>query len=283
MDLMNQFSETLAGRIAYVELHPVDALEFLHNPKRGNAESFVNRLWLRGGYPKSLLANTDEESLEWRENFIRTYLERDIPQLGPRIPAETLRRFWTMLAHNQATMINASQLARNLGVSGVTIARYVDLLVDLLLVRRLHPWTVNIGKRLVRFPKIYVKDSGIIHALLNIGTLNDLMGQPVIGGSWEGFVIENILSAISSRVQPYFYRTQGGAEIDLLLEFSAQEKWAIEVKRSSAPSVSKGFYTACKDVAVTKRFVVYAGKERFSIGNDTIAIPLIDLLKEITQ
>ena len=283
LELLKQSSETLAGRLAYVELHPIHSLEWLAHHRKKSLQRQVNQLWLRGGFPESVLAQSDEDSLDWRNDFLSTYLERDIPQLGPRIPAETLRRFWTMLAHQQGTTINAAHLARNLGVSGQTVARYLDLLVDLLLVRRLQPWTANIGKRLVRAPKIYVRDSGITHALLNIQTFNDLMGHPVIGGSWEGFVIENILSITSSRIKPYFYRTSGGAEIDLLLELTSREKWAIEIKRSSAPSLSKGFYTACKDVKATKRFVVYAGEETFSLGQKSRAISLTDLMKELSQ
>ena len=283
LDLLKQSSETLAGRLAYIELHPIDSLEWLGHQKKQSLQRQLTRLWLRGGFPESLLTKSDEDSLDWRDDFLQTYLERDIPQLGPRIPAETLRRFWTMLAHHQGTMVNAAHLARNLGVSGQSVTRYLDLLVDLLLVRRLQPWTANIGKRLVRAPKIYVRDSGITHALLNIQTFNDLMGHPVIGGSWEGFVIENILSVTPSRIKSYFYRTSGGAEIDLLLELTSRERWAIEIKRSSAPSLSRGFYSACEDVKATKRFVVYAGEETFPLGQESRAISLTDLMKELSQ
>ena len=291
IDLLQQSSETLAGRVAYAELHPINVQEYFqdsegqeHNSSKSDAlepDRLLNRLWLRGGFPESLLADNDEDSLSWREQFIRTYLERDIPQLGPRIPAETLRRFWTMLAHNQGTVLNAAQLARNLSVSGVTVARYLDLLVDLLLVRRLPPWASNIGKRLVRSPKVYIRDSGITHALLNIVSFNELIGHPVIGGSWEGMAIENMLSVAPVHLQPYFYRTAGGAEIDLLLEGKADQRWAIEIKRSSAPTLSKGFYTACADVRATQRYVVYSGQERFSLGHDTTAISLNELMERI--
>src|ERR1700733_445807 len=247
IDLLKQSSESLAGRIAYIELHPIDVSEYA-----GESIESMNILWIRGGYPERLLAASDQQSLDWRRDFIRTYLERDIPQLGPRIPAETLERFWTMLAHNQGSVLNAAHLARNLEVSGFTIGRYLDLMVDLLLVRRLKPWTFNIGKRIARSPKIYVRDSGITHALLNIGSYTDLLGHPVVGGSWEGFVIENIMSVASPNVQPFYYGTPGGGEIDLILEFSPTEKWAIEIKRNSSPSVSKGFYTACEDIKPQK-------------------------------
>ncbi|MCX6322965.1 MAG: ATP-binding protein [Sphingobacteriales bacterium] len=278
IDLLQQSSESLAGRIAYIELFPVDALEYT-----GNKQESLNTLWLRGGFPESLLAKSDKNSMEWRLDFIKTYLERDVPQLGPRIPAETLERFWTMLAHNQGTVLNAAKLARNLDVSGVTIARYLDLMCDLLLVRRLKPWTFNIGKRLVRSPKIYVRDSGITHALLHIESYNDLLGHPVVGGSWEGFVIENILSVVPSRVQPFYYGTPGGAEIDLILEFSAKEKWAIDIKRSSSPSLSKGFHTACADIKPKRRYVVYSGTDKFTLGEGITAISLSGLMQEILR
>lgn len=278
LHLLQQSSESLAGRIAYLELHPIDALEWA---KQGTGS--INQLWLRGGFPESLLANTNPQSLSWRRNFIKTYLERDIPQMGPRIPASTLDRFWTMLAHNQGCQLNASQLARNLEVSSVTIDRYLDLMVDLLLVRRLQPWTFNVGKRLVRSPKVYVRDSGIVHALLNITDYNALLGHPVVGGSWEGFVIENIISVLPFNVQPYYYRTTNGAEIDLVLEFSVTEKWAIAIKRSSEPSLSKGYYNACDDIQADKRYVVYAGQDSFSLGQDVTAISLTGLMEELLK
>jgi uncharacterized protein len=272
IDLLKQSSESLAGRITFLELFGINALEYPQD---------INSLWVRGGFPESLLANTDKNSLEWRRDFIKTYLERDIPQLGPRIPAETLERFWMMLAHHQGGILNSANLARNLDVSGVTIGRYLDLMTDLLLVRRLKPWTFNAGKRLIRSPKIYIRDSGIAHALLNIPDYNQLLSHPIVGGSWEGFVIENILSVVPSGVIPFFYSTSGGAEIDLVLEFFGKEKWAIEIKRSSSPSVSKGFYIACDDIKPVKRYVIYSGTDRFSLGNGITAIPLWDLMQEL--
>jgi len=272
IDLLKQSTESLAGRITFLELFGINALEYPQD---------INSLWVRGGFPESLLSNTDKNSLEWRRDFIKTYLERDIPQLGPRIPAETLERFWMMLAHHQGGILNSANLARNLDVSGVTIGRYLDLMTDLLLVRRLKPWTFNVGKRLIRSPKIYIRDSGIAHALLNIPDYNQLLSHPIVGGSWEGFVIENILSVVPSGVIPFFYSTSGGAEIDLVLEFFGKEKWAIEIKRSSSPSVSKGFYIACDDIKPVKRFVIYSGTDRFSLGNGITAIPLRDLMQEL--
>jgi predicted AAA+ superfamily ATPase len=278
IDLLQQSSESLAGRIVYMELHPIDAIEYADN-----SLDKLNSLWVRGGFPESLLSASDQNSLDWRHDFIKTYLERDIPQLGPRIPAETLERFWTMLAHNQGSVLNASHLARNLDVSSVTVGRYLDLMTDLLLVRRLKPWTTNVGKRLVKSPKIYVRDAGITHALLNILDYNSLLGHPVVGGSWEGFVIENIMSVAPSRVQPYYYGTPRGAEIDLVLEFPGGTKWAIEVKRSSTPSISKGFYSGCEDIKPDKRFVVYSGLESFSIGEGITAISLPNLMQELLK
>ncbi|GJL55398.1 MAG: ATPase [Nitrospirales bacterium] len=275
-DLLKQTSESLAGRIAYIELAPIDLLEC-----SGSKAETMNQLWLRGGFPESFLADSQANSFAWRHDFLRTYLERDIPQLGPRLPAETLSRFWTMLAHNQGTVLNAAHMARNLEVSGVTVGRYLDLMVDLLLVRRLPSWTFNVGKRLVRSPKVFVKDSGVTHSLLHIASMNELLGHPVIGGSWEGFVLENIMAVAGSRAQPFFYRTTGGAEIDLILDRPGKERWAIEIKRGSAPSLSKGFYSACDDVRPDKQFVVYAGDDTFTMGKGVQAISLRELMEEI--
>lgn len=273
MDLLRQSGETLAGRVAYLELNPFDVLEV--------DASARDRLWVRGGFPDSFLASNDGRSLVWRENFIRTYLERDVPQLGPRIPAETLRRFWVMLAHTQGGLLNAATLARGLGVDGKTVAKYLDLMVDLLLVRRLRPWHKNIGKRLVKSPKVYVRDSGITHALLGLGDKEEILGHPVVGPSWEGFVIENLLSVAPERADAGFYRASGGAEIDLVLTFPGQRVWAIEIKRSLDPKPARGFHSGCKDVKPDARFVVYPGDERFSISRNIEAINIDALAREI--
>jgi hypothetical protein len=278
MELLRQSSESLAGRISHLELTPLLVGEAAR--RRGGA---VDRLWVRGGFPESFLAATDTASYDWRLSFIRTYLERDIPALGPRIPAETLRRFWAMLAHEQGGLLNAAKLAAALGVSGQTVARYLDLMVDLLLARRLQPWADNPGKRLVRSPKVYLRDSGVVHALLGLRTLDDVLGHPVAGGSWEGFVIENLLAVAPVGVEPYFYRTSAGAEIDLLLRISAARRWAVEVKRSSAPSVSKGFHLGCSDVAATRRIVIHAGRETFRLAKDIEAMTLADALSAIEK
>jgi predicted AAA+ superfamily ATPase len=276
VELLQQSGESLAGRIAYVELFPINIIEFTESINKQEGT-----LWLRGGFPESILAKNDLDSFTWRRNFIRTYLERDIPQLGPRIPATTLQRFWTMLAHHQGAVMNAAHLARSLDVSGTTIARYLDLMCDLLLVRRLQPWTFNAGKRLVKSPKIYVRDSGIVHTLLNIKDMNELLGHPIMGGSWEGFAIENILSSAPDDIQCYNYGTPGGAEIDLILEFSPLEKWAIEIKRSTAPFVSKGFYIACDEIKPNRKYVVYSGKDRFTMAGGVTAISLREILEEV--
>ena len=208
LDLLRQSGETLAGRIAYIDMGPFDALE-----TAGDQRS-LDRLWIRGGFPESFLSPSDAASLAWRGDLIRTYLEREVALFGPRIPSETLRRLWTMLAHNQAALLNASQISASLSVSSQTVTRYIDLLCDLLLVRRLTPIHPNVGKRLVKAPKVYVRDSGLLHELLGIGDYNALAGHPIRGASWEGFVIENLIAVLRGRTIPGFYRTAAGAEID---------------------------------------------------------------------
>jgi predicted AAA+ superfamily ATPase len=273
IDLLKQSGESLAGRISFLELAPFDVLEV---PARD-----LDRLWVRGGFPSSFLADDDQSSLDWRRSFIRTYLERDIPQLGPRIPAETLRRFWTMLAHNQAGLLNAANLARGLGVSGVTVASYLDLMVDLLLVRRLPPWHRNAGKRLVKAPKVYVRDSGLVHALLGLRDKEDLLGHPVAGQTWESLVIETLIAVAPDGTEASFYRTSAGAEIDLVLALPRGRLWAIEVKRSSAPKVERGFHSACADLRPQRQIVVYPGTERFSLGQGTEAMEAAALAEEL--
>jgi uncharacterized protein len=275
VDLLRQSSESLAGRLAYRELGPLDVLEV------GASSGTVDALWIRGGFPDSTLARSDRSSMAWRRDFVRTYLERDIPAFDARVPAETLRRFWTMLAHQQGTMLNASRLASSLGIDVRTLHRYLDLLVDLLLVRRLQPWTRNVGKRLVKSPKIYVRDSGIVHALLSLATLEDVLAHPVAGPSWEGFVVENTLSAAPDWIQPYFYRTSAGAEVDLVLELSPTRRWAIEIKRSTThPDPTKGFKIACDDLEAERRVVVYPGS-RVVPRTDVDLVPLPVLMNDL--
>lgn len=273
LELLAQSGETLAGRIAFAELTPFDVTEV------GGDQ--LDRLWLRGGFPESFLARGDKAALRWRRDFIRTYLERDIPQLGPRIPAETLRRLWTMLGHTQGGLLNAANLARGLGVSGTTIGHYLDLMVDLLLVRRLAPRLTNAGKRLVRSPKVYVRDSGLLHALLGIADKEALLGHPVVGGSWEGMVIENLIGLAGDDVDPSFYRTSGGAEVDLVLTWPDGREWAIEVKRTLAPKLERGLRSALTDIGPERSFLVYPGDERFPLGEGVEVVGLSELCEEL--
>lgn len=276
IDLLRQSSETLAGRIEYVEMGPLDVLE------AGQGDEILNRLWLRGGFPDSYLAADDGDSLTLRQDFIRTYLERDVPQFGFRIPTETVERLWTMLAHQQGALLNVSQLAAGLGVSSHSVNHYIGLLVDLLLVRRLRPYHTNVGKRLIKAPRTYIRDSGLLHALLGIGDLNTLAGHPVVGSSWEGFVIENLLAAAPRRTQASFYRTVAGAEMDLVLELGGQHGlWAVEVKRSLAPAPSKGFHHAREDLQPARTFIVYAGQERYPLAAGVEVISLRELAGEL--
>lgn len=277
-ELLKQSSESLAGRIHYSELTGLNPIEI----EQSTGEP-LQKLWVRGGFPDSFAAEDDEASYTWRQNFIRTYLERDIPQLGPRIPASTLMRFWTMLAHTQGELLNASKLASSLGVESVTVSRYLDLMVDLLLVRRLEPWHGNIKKRLVKSPRTYVRDSGLVHSLLQISNYEALLGHPVFGKSWEGFVIETIINALPSSVHPFFYRTSAGAEIDVVLEFGLDEYWAVEIKASRTPSIKKGFHMACEDLKVKKKFVVYTGEDKFLSSHDTTILSLVHFIEEIKK
>ncbi len=273
IELLQQSGESLAGRIAYVELGPIQASEI------EGTKTTLRDLWVRGGFPDSLLAVDDAASFAWRRDFIRTYLERDIPMFGPRVPAATLGRFWTMLAHTHGGLLNASTLATNMSVSAQSITRYVDLLVDLLLIRRLMPHHANVGKRLVKSPKLYLRDSGILHALLGLGRHDDLIGHPIVGKSWEGFVIENLIAAAPDGTTASFYRTSAGAEVDLLLHLPKGDIWAIEIKSGLTPKVEKGFHNAREDLKPSKSFVVYAGAERFPIGEGIETVSLGELAR----
>ncbi|MEY4711766.1 MAG: hypothetical protein RIS88_1216 [Pseudomonadota bacterium] len=275
LDVLQQSGETLAGRIAYLELAPLNLLE--------TGAQAQDALWLRGGFPSSVGAPTDARSLQWRENFIRTYLERDIPQFGPRIAAETLRRFWTMLAHHQGGLLNVAQLARNLGVDAKTVNGYIGLLCDLLLVRRLQPWHTNTGKRLVKAPKVYVRDTGLLHALLRIGSREQLLSHMGVGASWESHCLENLMSCAPPGVTGYFYRTSAGAEIDLLLVWPSGELWAVEFKRSLSPKVERGFHSACDDLQPTRKWVVYPGQEAYPLAADIQAVSLHGLCEKLRQ
>ena len=272
LEVLKQSGETLAGRVAFRELGP------LHVGETGPGR--MEDLWLRGGFPPSLTAPTDARSLRWREDFIRTYLERDVPQFGPRIAAQALRRLWTMLAHHQGGLLNMAQLARNLGVDVKTVGSYIDLLCDLLLLRRLTPWHASLGKRLVRTPKVYLRDSGLLHALLGIPTMDTLLSHMVVGASWEGFCIETLLACAPDGVSAYFYRTSAGAEIDLLLAWPGGELWAVEIKRSLAPKPERGFHVACADLKPARRWVVYPGREAFPLAEGIEALPLPEACRQ---
>ena len=271
--LMKQTSESLAGRVVYDELPGLTTLEVGADQQR--------QLWVRGGFPDAFTARSDKASARWRLNFLRTYLERDIPQFGVRVPAPTLRRLWTMLSHHQGGLLNASALARSMAASTPAIIRYIDLLADLMLVRRLPPYFVNVGKRLVKMPKVYVRDSGVLHSLLGLQTHDDLLAHPIVGPSWEGFAIENLLAAAPFGTDAYFYRTRAGAEIDLLLLLPNRQLWAIEVRLASTPSIGKGFVLAAEDVGAAERFVVHSGDEAFPLNETTLAIPLPALMERL--
>lgn len=273
IELLKQSGESLAGRIGYIDMTPLTALEVMPDD--------IVKLWTRGGFPDSFLSTDEQNSFLTRKDFIRTYLERDIPQFAPHFPSETLERLWMMLAHHQGSMLNASKLASNLSIATKTVGFYIDLLVGLLLFRRLAPYHTNIGKRLVKTPKIYMRDSGVLHALLGIVDFNALAGHPIIGESWEGFVIENILSVAPVGTKPSFYRTSAGAEIDLVLEIPNNGTWAIEIKSGLAPKPSKGYYNAIKDIHATHCFVVYAGQEQYPIAENIEAISIIGIMKLI--
>lgn len=275
VDLLRQTGESLAGRIAYLDLGPFSVLELDNN------RHVRERLWLRGGFPDSYLAATESDSLAWRKDFIRTYLERDIATFGPRVPAATLERLWTMLAHNQGATLNASALAQALEVSVQSVTRYIDLLADLLLLRRLPPMRANVGKRLVKSPKVYVRDSGLVHALLGVPSMAALAGHPVVGRSWEGFVVETLLSMLPWPANASFYRTSAGAEIDLVIEHPNGETWAIEIKRSLAAKVSRGFHSAREDIRPTRAVVVHAGEDRFPLARNVEGIGVHELAAEL--
>ena len=271
-DLLRQSGESLAGRVSYVELTPLLAAEL---PVAALTD--LQRLWLRGGFPLSYLAADDEASYAWRQDFIRTFLQRDLPGLGVRVPAETVRRFWQMLAHLQGQLFNASQLGISLGgASHSTASRYLDVLVDTMMVRRLEPHLVNIGKRLVKSPKVYVRDSGVLHALLGIATVQDLQGHPVAGASWEGFVVEQVAAALPADAHIGFYRTAAGTELDLVIE-QGRRKVGVEIKFSSAPKPTKGFWQALQDLQVDRAFVVAPVTRRYPLAERVEVIPVANI------
>ena len=271
-DLIKRASESLAGRIVYHELATL-------NLRETGSES-LPKLWLRGGYPDSFLAGSDEQSFAWREAFIKTYLEMDIPQLGLQIPSLQLRRFWTMIAHSHGQLWNASKLADSLGISAPTIRRYLDILSETFITRQLPPYYANIKKRLVKSPKVYIRDSGLLHALLMIRSRDELQSHPALGSSWEGFVIEQIISTLPGNREFFFYRTSAGAELDLVFLDRKNKPIAVEVKYSLSPGISKGFRSAFADLACKQGFVVYPGEEAYPLAENIFTLPvkkLVDL------
>lgn len=286
-ELLRQTVESLAGRVSYLELTPLQVSELLPDPQpdpQPDAQAglaSVQNLWLRGGFPDSLLAPDDAASFQWRQDFASTFLQRDLPALGVRVPAETLRRFWTMLAHLQGQMFNASQLGQALGgASHSTAARYLDALVDTLMVRRLPPHLGDVGKRLgkrlVKSPKIYVRDSGLLHALLGLASVRDLQGHPVAGASWEGFVIEQVAAALPPEAQLGFYRTAAGTELDLVVQHCGRQL-GIEIKFSAAPKPLKGFWQALQDLQITQAVVVAPVQRRYPLAAGVDVLPVWDV------
>jgi hypothetical protein len=279
-DLLQQSSETLAGRIRFLELSPFSAPEvYKTDPLGFNTE----KLWFRGGFPDSYLAETDNESWEWRNDFISSYVERDIPLMGPQVSSARMKRFWTMLAHYHGQQVVYSEIGKSLEVSHTTIKSYLDILTDFYMVRQVQPWAGNTKKRLVKSPKIYLRDSGLLHKLLNISDFESLLGNPVVGASWEGFVVENIIQQLSGKWRYSYYRTATQTEIDLVLEGPDNQVWAVEIKKSGAPQLKKGFHIAAEDVKATHKFVVYSGSERFPLSGNTEAIGLIGFLRLLEE
>ncbi len=275
MDLLRQSSESLAGRIRYIEMTGLNILE------TGASQKNIHNRWLRGGFPDSYLADNSDMAMDWLEDLIRTYLERDVPQMGFQIPAVRLRRLWTMLAHLQGEPVNYSHLAANLEIDGKTVRRYIDILTDLLLVRRLEPWHASVKKRLVKSPRYYIRDSGIHHRLLGIDHYDALLSNPVLGKSWEGFVMDNIHSVLPHRAETYFYRTAAGAEIDLVIKMPSSKVWAVEIKYGVAPTLGKHYGQTCDDVGATHKYVVYGGDDEFPVGEDVVVTPLPKFMEKL--
>ena len=274
-DLIQHSSETLAGRVRFLELSQFSVLELAQQDNMFDMETH----WLRGGFPDSYLASSDEESWAWRSDFISSYVERDIPLMGPHISATTMRRLWSMLAHNNSQQVNYSKLGESLGVSYKTIKSYIDTLTDFYMLRQLQPWSGNTKKRLVKAPKLYFRDSGLAHRFLMVPDFESLLGHPALGASWEAYVLENILGQLSDKWRYSFYRTSSQAEVDLVLEGPDKQVWAVEIKRSLAPTLSKGFYYACDDISATHKFVIYPGDDNFPLSNGVEVMGLLAFLQ----
>jgi predicted AAA+ superfamily ATPase len=271
-DLIRQSSETLAGRICYMELTP-----FLFSEVSNAGKPDLMKLWSRGGFPESFLSRSNQSSLSWRANFVSTFLERDIPQLGFNIPAQTLKRLWTMLAHSHGQLLNSSRLGESIGVSHTTVRSYLDILSQTFMLRVIQPFHANVKKRIIKSAKVYLRDSGILHSLLGIANNDDLFGHPVFGNSWEGFAMENVLSAYPG-YSPYFFRTSSGVEVDLMLE-KGTKRIAFEFKSSKSPTLSKGFYQALQDLSIKRAYIVSPVDEQYPIRKDVIVAPLHAFIK----
>lgn len=278
IDLIDRSSESLAGRVSYLELHPLSADEI-----DGDDPAHLLALWCRGGFPDSVLKDTDAQSYQWRQDFITTYLEREVPQFAPRRSIQQMRTLWTMMAHLQGQVLNTSAIARSIGTDYKTVQSYLDMLEQLLLIRTVQPWHANVGKRLVKRPKVYIRDSGLLHALLGIRDLESLLSNPIVGPSWEGFVMQQIIACVPSGISLHYYRTSGGAEVDIVLALPGGKLWAIEVKRSTKPSPRRGFHEAISDIKPSRSIVVYAGSERQTLRDSIEVMPLKDLLRELTM
>jgi len=272
-ELLRQTSETLAGRVRFVEMSGFSLDEA--------GPPHWRRLWARGGFPRSYLARSEAESMRWREDFIRTFLERDLPQMGMRVPAPTMRRFWTMLAHYAGAIWNGSEIGSSLGGAHTTVRRHLDLLASALVVRILQPWHENLGKRQVKAPKVYVRDTGLLHALLGVPDIDALESHPKLGASWESFAIEQLLLHAGAR-EAYYWRTQAGAELDLLL-FLGGKRIGVEVKYGDAPAMTKSMASELADLRLNRLFVVHAGTARFPLGKKVEALPLQDCLRELAK
>ncbi|MFZ9723950.1 MAG: ATP-binding protein [Burkholderiaceae bacterium] len=275
IDLLKQAGESLAGRVRYLELAPFSPAEL--------SEADQPKLWLRGGFPESFLASSQRKSFQWRRDFIRSYMERDVNQFAPRLAVQKLRALWTMLAHQNAGLVNLASLSRSLGVDQRTVSNYLQLLEDFLLVRRLPAWHRHSTKRLVRAPKVYIRDTGLLHTLLGVESHEQLLGHPILGASWEGFVVEALTNAMNDKAQAYFYKAASGAETDLLLEWESGERWLIEIKHSLSPKLTRGFHSACNDLKPSQRFVVTPGHESWPLDENTQVISLSQALNKVSE
>lgn len=273
-ELLKQSSESLAGRIAYLELTPFGNLEVVKDDNK-----LMNQHWIRGGYPDSFLAVSKEDSMEWRRQFISTFVERDLNQLGVDVSSEGIKRLWSMLAYSQGSILNASNYADGLGVSSVTVKRYIDVLTEMFMLRQLPAWSGNSSKRLIKSPKVFVRDSGLLHCLADINTEDKLYGHHLCGMSWEGYIIENIINHLPKNCSYFYYRTRAGAEIDFVIERDLKPFCAVEIKRSVSPKIEKGFYLGMKDIGVTKGFVIAPVNERHHLKEDIEVLGLREFLR----